>query len=548
MQTRAAIKIFILGVLFLLPIPFFTSEGKTEVRGPYPRPKLILILVIDQLRFDYLMRFRPQFVEGGFNLLLSGANFVNCRYDYATTITCPGHATLFTGAYANFHGIIANEWYDRLLHRPVNCVEDRDTRMVSQTEDTGPGTSGAWSASPKNLRGSTLGDELRIASNFRSRVVALSLKDRGAVMPGGHTPNAAYWYDVKTGQFVTSTYYMPSLPRWVARFNQGSPAKAYCGKSWQTMSVTPGAASQVLKEFKPTANEPCPDEKFLAWLDATPFMNDVELNFAREAITNEHLGQGSETDLLAVSLSVNDYIGHAFGPYSPQVADVTRRTDRSLADFFRDLDRSVGLKNVWIALSADHGEAPNPRFIKAHHLGMGNAQPAAIRTAVEHALVESFGKDEWIEAVNGFNFYLNQEVLKRHNLDPANVEDVAAKAARMSPGVEGAFTRHQLIGGIPAASSLGRKVSNSFSRYRTGDIFLVLEPFAVPVQGQDEGTHGSPWSYDSQVPLILWGEPFKPGYYATSCEPIDLAPTLAAALGLSQPSGAQGRPLVQALK
>ncbi len=548
LRNRLTIKLLLAVILVLLLFPFAGPDGKPAASRPYPRPKLVLVLIIDQLRFDYLVRFHPQFVEGGFNLLLSGANFVNCRYDYATTITCPGHATLSTGAYPNMHGIIANEWYDRSAHHLVNCVEDRDTLLVSEAEIASPASGGNWGASPRNLKGSTLGDELRIASNFRSKVVAVSLKDRGAVVPGGHTANAAYWYDLKNGQFISSTYYMSKLPRWVARFNADSPARAYCGRSWQALPETPGATGKVLKEFKPTANEPCPDEKFLTWLHITPFMNEIELNFALAALKNENLGQGSETDLLAVSLSVNDYIGHSFGPYSPEVADVTLWTDRYLADFFNQLDQLVGLKNVWIALSADHGEAPNPRFIKDHRLGMGNAQPVAIRNAVQQALVGSFGQDEWIEEVSGFNIYLNKATLKKHHVNPAKAEEVASEAAETIPGVEAAFTRTQLSKGMPGASPLARKASNSFSRWRSGDIFLVLEPFAVPVQGQDEGTHGSPWSYDSQVPLILWGEAFIPGNYSFPCQPIDLAPTLAAALGLERPSGAEGQPLTPALK
>lgn len=548
MHNRMMIGFFLAVSFVFVLFPFARSKSIPDAQRSYPRPKLILILVIDQLRFDYLTRFRPQFVDGGFNMLSRGANFVDCRYDYATTITCPGHATLLTGAYPNLHGIIANDWYDRQLHRVVNCVEDRDTRLVRQAEIAAGEGAGDFGASPKNLKGTTFGDELRLATNFQSKVIALSLKDRGAVVPGGHTANAAYWYDVKTGRFVTSTYYVPSLPNWVAKFNEDTPGKAYCGKSWQALPTTSGAAGKILKEFKPTGGEECPDMKFLAWLDATPFMNEIELNFASAAIRDEHLGQGPETDFLAISLSVNDYVGHAFGPYSPEVADVTLRTDRYLADFFRDLDRLVGLGNVWIALSADHGEAPNPRLIKEHHLGIGNALPSVIRNAVEEALIRTFGKDDWIEQVSGVNIYLNQVTLRKRQLDSSRVEEVAAEAAENAPGVMRAFTRNQLLHGTAGTTSLARKASNSFSTQRTGDVFLILEPYAVPVQGQDEGTHGTPWSYDSQVPLILWGSAFKPGFYGIPCEPIDLVPTIAVALGLTEPSSAVGRPLTIALR
>ena len=530
----------VLLMLFLLRVAI---AGKAT---DYPRrPKLVLILVIDQFRYDYLVRFRQQFVEGGFNLLLNGgANFADCRYDYATTATGPGHATLLTGAYANVHGIIGNEWYEPTLRRTVNCVEDLTTKLVSEP-DRASATPGF---SPHYLIGSTLGDELRAATDFRSKVVAISLKDRAAVLMGGHSPSAAYWYDPGSGRFVTSTYYMPALPSWVAEFNRNSPAKEYCGGKWTALAETTGANGQTLGEYRGMPEESCPDLKFLGWLQHTPYMNEIELAFAREAVRNERLGQGTDPDLLAISLSVNDSIGHAFGPYSPQVADATLRTDRYLASFFAELDKLVGLNNVWIALSADHGVAPNPGFIQDHKWGPGNAQPALIRNAVETAMAAAFGPGAWIEGTEGPYIYLDHHALENHHIQPSRAEEVAATAAASAPGVTAAFTRTQLLTGSLPSSPFARAASNSFNPRRGGDVFVVLDPYAVPVSGSRETTHGSPWSYDSQVPLLLWGSAFKPGVYFSRCQPIDLAATLAAALGLTQPSGSQGSPLEPALR
>jgi predicted AlkP superfamily pyrophosphatase or phosphodiesterase len=530
-------------VLVLLLLSSIAFSGETI---SFPRrPKLVLILVIDQFRYDYLVRFRQQFVQGGFNVLLDGgANFVDCRYNYATTATGPGHATLLTGAYPSAHGIISNEWYDSSHRRPVYCVEDQSTKLVDGA-DRATGTPGY---SPHYLFGSTLGDELRAATDFHSKVLAISLKDRAAILMGGHSPSAAYWYDPRAGRFVSSTYYMPALPSWVVQFNEKEPAKAYCGRKWAALVETPGAGGQVLSEFGGAPGESCPDSKFLGWLDSTPFMTEMELDFAEEAIRNEHLGQGTDTDLLAVSLSVNDYIGHAFGPYSPQIADNVLQTDRYLAAFLGDLDKLVGLDNVWIALTADHGVAPNPEFIQNHKLGPGNAQMASVRTAVEKAMVSVFGPGAWVEGVDENYVYLSHEALSEHQLQPSQAEEVAAQAAASAPGVWEAFTRAQLLTGKLPMTPIARAVSNSFNPKRGGDIFVVLEPYAVPVSGSRGTTHGSPWNYDSQVPLLLWGKAFKPGVYFTPCEPIDLAATLAAALGLSQPSGAQGKPLVPAMK
>jgi predicted AlkP superfamily pyrophosphatase or phosphodiesterase len=541
-KDRVAPLASLLAVALLSRCALIVAGTPASAQSPWGarKPKLVVILVIDQLRYDYLERFRPQMVEGGFKRLLSGANFVNCRYDYAVAFTCPGHASLFTGAYPNVHGVIGNEWFDSLRGRKVYCVEDSDANQVGG--NTGPGYS------PRNLIGSTIGDELRIASGFQSKVIAISLKDRAAVMPGGHTANAAYWYDGESGQFVSSSYYMPELPAWVSHFNSTQPAKPYCGKAWQALPETPHVGGKVLSQVHLDPGQPCPNRDFLAWLRNSPFMNAIELTFASQAIKNEGLGQGPATDLLAISLSVNDSIGHAFGPYSDEVADTTLRTDRDLADFLVELDKTIGLDNVWIALSADHGAAPTPKFIKQYHLGLGNAVTSALKDAVEKALSQSYGSDQWVEDFTSFCITLNKSTLKKHHTEESRVEALAAEAAALVPGVSAAFTRTQLLTGAYPRSPLGRKAANSFHSQRSGDVFLILDPYALPVAGETGSTHGAPWTYDTQVPLVLLGNAFKPGIYATPCEPIDLAPTLAVALGLTQPSGAQGRPLTAALK
>jgi predicted AlkP superfamily pyrophosphatase or phosphodiesterase len=541
-KDRPAPLATVLSVPLLIICALIVAGSPASGQSPWGarKPKLVLVLVIDQLRYDYLERFRPQMVERGFKLLLSGANFVNCRYDYAVAFTCPGHASLFTGAYSNVHGIIGNEWFDASRGRRVYCVEDTDATPVG--DSTGPGYS------PRNLIGSTIGDELRIASGFQSKVIAISLKDRAAVVPGGHTANAAYWYDGDSGHFVTSSYYMPKLPAWVEHFNNAQPAKAYCGKPWQALPETPRVGGKILGQVHLDPSKPCPNRDFLAWVRNTPFMNAIELDFASEAIKNEGLGQGSATDLLAISLSVNDSVGHAFGPYSDEVTDTTLHTDRDLADFLGELDKLIGLDNVWITLSADHGAAPTPKFIKEHHLGLGNAVSSAIKDAVEKALSQSYGPAQWVQDFSSFCLTLNKTTVKKHQAEESKVAAIAAEAAALVPAVSAAFTRTQLLTGALPWSPLGRKAANSFHSQRSGDVFLILDPYALPVAEATGSTHGAPWTYDTQVPLVLWGSAFKPGIYASPCEPIDLAPTLAVALGLTQPSGAQGKPLTAALK
>jgi predicted AlkP superfamily pyrophosphatase or phosphodiesterase len=407
----------ILYSLVILIVLGWSSSLRPEANPGFPnRPKLVVVLVIDQFRYDYLMRFRPYFGKGGFNRLLDGgAVFTDCRYDYATTMTGPGHATLLTGTYPNIHGIIENKWYDRELKREVYCVEDPHTRTVASRDKASAETG----FSPHNLTASTLGDELRMATDFRAKTISIAVKDRASVLMGGHTPSAAYWCDIDSGRFVTSTYYAPALPAWVDDFNQKSPLKQFCGQKWKALAETPGANGEVLSEFASSPGESCPDPKFLGWLEVTPFMNEFELAFASEAIRSERLGQGTETDLLTLSLSVNDYIGHKYSPYSEQVADTVIRTDRDLAKFFDNLDKLVGLDNVWIALSADHGSSPSANFIQEHKLGIGLARPAGIRDAAEKALTQAFGQGPWIEDLSETYIFLNHETLKKRNIPEA---------------------------------------------------------------------------------------------------------------------------------
>lgn len=541
MLKRLSVLGFFIAFGFLFFLPFPKPSAKPETGAPFPnRPKLIVMLVIDQFPYDYLVRFRPYFVEGGFNLLLDGANFVACRYNDADTTTGPGHAALATGAYPNLTGIIGDEWYDRELHKQMNCVEDDSVRLVGAPE--GPGRS------PLNLIGDSFSDELRMESEFKSRVISISLKDRGAILPAGHTANAAYWYDVDSGHFVTSTYYMQALPSWVSRFNDQNSAKAYCGKPWKALPDTPEAEGKVFTEFQAEPGKPCPDHSFLAWLHDTPYMSEIQLSFARQAIQEEHLGQGPATDLLAISLSENDFVGHKFGPHSPQVADMTLRTDRDLAAFFKDLDHSVGLENVWITLSADHGVAPNPRFIEEHKLGPGRVDETAITRAVNKALSREFGPGNWVEGKGEFQIYLNRGTLEKRGINLGRAEFAAAEAAAALPFVAAAFPRSQIMTGNLPDTPIARKVANSFNARRSGDVYFVLKPYAVPVESLEGSTHGSPWSYDAHVPLIFWGRAFKAGIYGFLAQPVDLPATLAVAMEIQQPSGAQGKPLTKALK
>jgi len=356
---------FIFLALLLLPcIPHASASAYSA------HPKLVVIIVIDQFRGDYLERYHDQFGEGGFRVFLDrGAYFADCNYDYANTRTAPGHATLFTGAYTSGHGIVSNEWWDPQKKKRVTSVEDDATRLVGIESDS-PG------ASPHNLMSDTLGDELKLATGGKARVFAVSLKDRAAVLPGGFSADGAYWIDPKTGGWISSTYYRPDLPEWVRNFNSSHRAEKFWNREWKD------ADGKVLGSTAPRNGRDGNPAGFYEVIGSTPFANEYQFEFAKELVLYEKLGAGQVTDLLAISLSANDILGHQVGPDSPQMRSMALELDRQLAEFLGFLGHQIGMANVWMALSADHGIAPLPDFAKTLRLPAANLDGKALRDQV----------------------------------------------------------------------------------------------------------------------------------------------------------------------
>ena len=337
------------------------------------RPKLIVVIVIDQFRGDYLERYRDQFGDGGFRVFIDrGAYFTDCNYDYANTRTAPGHATLFTGSYTSGHGIIANEWWDPQKKKRVTSVEDDTTKLVGVAK-TGVG------ASPHNLLSDTLGDELKLATGGKARVFAISLKDGAAVLPAGFSGDAAYWIDPKSGDWITSTYYRPDLPEWVRNFNGSHRAEKFWNREWRDKD----GDGNTLGSTAPRNGKDGTPAGFYEVVGSTPFANDYQLEFAKELVLYEKLGAGPATDLLVVSLSANDILGHQVGPDSRQMRSMALELDRSLAEFFSFLGHQIGMANVWMALSADHGVAPLPDFAKTLRLPTANLDAKALREQIQ---------------------------------------------------------------------------------------------------------------------------------------------------------------------
>lgn len=506
------------------------------------RPKLVVVIVIDQFRGDYLDRGHDQFGEGGFRLFTDkGSWFTNCNYEYANTRTAPGHATLFTGTYINGHGIQNNEWWDGARKKVVTSVEDDSTQIVG-VNNSEPG------ASPHNLLADTIGDELRLATDGKSRVFAISLKDRSAVLPAGYS-GTAYWIDHLTGTIITSSYYMKQLPEWVQAFNKANHAGAYWNREWKL-------GDKVLRTTAKPA-QLTDRENWYEIVGKTPFANQYELEFARDLIAQEKLGQGATTDLLLISLSANDILVHGTGPNSEESRAMVQALDRDLGDFFGYLGQQIGLGNVWIALSADHGVSPAPSFasdlrIPAAYVG------AEVRTTLNEQLKSKLAKSstpsKTTVSEGSYNFvpkvdwpvvFLNAQAFGDAGINEENAERMVGDYFR-SYGIRGYYTRVQLARHEVPDTAIGHKYLNSLSPNAGWLVFLVPPPFVVGGSGGTD--HATPYNYDTHVPVAFFGLPFRPGIYRGRCETVDVAVTLANLLGINSPDAAVGRVLTEALR
>ncbi|MGB9234088.1 MAG: alkaline phosphatase family protein [Terriglobales bacterium] len=496
-------------------------------------PKLVVIIVIDQFRGDYLERYHDQFVEGGFRIFLEhGAYFSDCNYDYANTRTAPGHATLVTGSYTSGHGIVSNEWWDPQKKKSVTSVEDDAFRIVG-VEQAGPG------ASPHNLLSDTLGDELKLATGGKARVFAISLKDRAAVLPGGFAADGAYWIDPKSGAWITSTYYRSDLPEWVRNFNGSPGTEKLWNRDWKD------ADGNVLGSTAPRNGRDGKPAGFYEVIGATPFANEYQFQFAKALVLYEKLGAGSVTDLLVISLSANDILGHRVGPDSPQMRGMALELDRQLAGFIEFLGRQIGLANVWMALSADHGIAPLPDFAKTLKLPAANLDSKGLREQINSLLSKKYDKKaDYILDMDYPDAWLSDEAFAAAGRKEADAETDTGEALKQV-GLAGFFTKSDLASGQVPNTELGRRYAHSYSPYGGWYVMGVPKPFQVGITAGTD--HATPFSYDTHVPLAFYGLAFQPGVYRTHSEPTDLAVTLASLLGINAPAQATGRVLVEAL-
>jgi predicted AlkP superfamily pyrophosphatase or phosphodiesterase len=523
----------------LLALILALSSLAVAPQAPVSRParpdiRLVLLIAVDQFRYDYLTRFRGDFTSGFRRLLTRGAVFTDANLEHYPTVTAIGHATMLTGATPSVSGIIGNDWFDRETGTQVQSITDTTVKPI--------GAPDAATASPRRLLVSTVGDELKLSaaakkgSDAAPRVIGMSLKDRSAVMPVGRGADAAYWLDTRSGAFVSSTFYMPDVPAWVKAFNARHIADSHLGRDWTPLSPPSVSLKQMPKEL---------GQPFYEAVFGSPFGNDLLLDFATDALTHERMGQRGVIDLMSVSFSSNDSVGHAYGPESPQVRDIVLRTDRVIGLLLDRIDKAVGLQHTLIALTADHGVAPLPEDLTARSLPGGRMTNKELFGVIQKGLEAKYGPGEWLASTAGSSPYLNYALIDQKKLNPEEVRRVAAAAALTVPHVARVYTRDQLLRGDVADDRIGRRVLRGFNAQRSGDLEIILEPFWM--RAATGTTHGTPYNYDAHIPLVLMGPRIKAGVYSSPVALNDLAPTLATLLNVQPPSGSSGRTLTEAI-
>jgi predicted AlkP superfamily pyrophosphatase or phosphodiesterase len=554
-KTSLALTLTLSAVLACLSPAQAASADKAPDNQAAKPPKLIVLFVIDGLPAEQLQRYRDQFGPGGLRLMLEqGASFTNAYQAHGVTVTAVGHSAALSGAYPYRHGIIGNNWIDA-NGRQVYCTEDTRYRYVGEETGEHDGTS------PANLRVDTLGDQLRYATGNRSKVIAVSGKDRGAILLAGKT-GTAYMYMDKSGNFASSTYYMQQHPAWVQRFASAKPQDRYYAKSW-TPLLPAAAYADDAPDPEPSLKSPNrfpftfysesgqTDVDYYTRLKASPAIDELTLEFAEAAVEGEQLGSNPSgaPDLLGISLSGHDYVNHAYGPESRMSHDHLQQIDRRIARFFSFLDKRVGMDKVLVVLTADHGFGNTAEFSQGRHVDGRRIDTQPLLDSLERALGEHFHVAHLVKTSSPPEVYLDYDAIERNRLGRAEVENFAARFLLTQPGIAEVFTRSQLEQGVAGKSRVATLMQRAWSRQLSGDLVLVPSAYASFGGGSSGATHGTPYEYDTHVPLLMMGRRWiRPGKQADYAEVVDIAPTLADILRVRRPAAAEGRVLTEALR
>ncbi len=519
------------------------------------RPKLVIGIVIDQMRWDYLFRFQQIFkANGGFKRMMGeGYSCENTLIPYTPTVTACGHTAVYTGSVPSVHGITGNTWWDNQLMRSVYCSEDKTVKGVGgKSEEDGQ-------MSPKNMLTTSICDELRLATNFKSKVIGVALKDRGSILPAGHSANAAYWYEGKSGNFITSTYYMNQLPEWVNNFNNRKLADSLYALGWNTSlpkEIYPQYATADVKDYesKPFGKEatgfPYDLSKYIgkdfSKISTTPYGNTLTAEMAKAAVLAEKLGKGVATDFLAVSFSSPDYVGHSFGPNSWETVDGYARLDEELGKLFAFLDATVGKNQYTAFLTADHAVAHVPGFMKENKLPGGVVDDMGMMKTMNTQLKEKFGIDNAIVSMYNYQVYLNHPRIDSAKLDDAPIKKWIIQYVKKTEAVANAFPTDEIMT-TPINKTLREMLANGFNPRRSGDIQIIFK--SGYIEGGATGTtHGLWYAYDAHIPLLFYGWGIKKGKTHRETYMTDIAATLAALLKIQMPSGSVGKVIEEVLK
>ncbi|MBK0380138.1 alkaline phosphatase PafA [Mucilaginibacter segetis] len=549
--------IFLFASLFII----FNATAQThkkvikanEQNTTLARPKLMVGLVVDQMRWDYLYRYYDRYQSGGFKRLLNdGYTCDNTEIDYIPTVTAAGHTCIYTGSVPAIHGIAGNDFIIQATGKSMYCTDDSTVTPVGSNSKAGL-------MSPRNLLVSTVTDELRLATNFRSKVIGIALKDRGGILPAGHAANAAYWFDDASGNWITSSYYMSDLPQWLKSFNAQKNPEKYLKQDWNTLypintyvQSAPDNSPKYEGKFRgadaPTM--PVLTSKLyngnLGMIRSTPYGNSLTLDLAKAAISGENLGKNVVTDFLAVSLSSTDYVGHQFGPNSVEIEDTYLRLDRDLASFFNYLDATVGKGNYSVFLTADHGAAHNPTFLMDHNIPAGVWISGKARQEMNKILEEKYKVKNLVIGMDNYQVNLNNVMIKKNQLNEDAIKSDCIQYLQQLPEVAYAIDMQQTQNAsIPA--QLKEKIINGYNIDHSGVIQVILKP-AYFSGGNTGTTHGTWNPYDTHIPLVFMGWGIKHGRLTRQTHMTDIAATVAALLHIQEPNGCIGVPISEVLK
>lgn len=518
------------------------------------KPKLVVGLVVDQMRWDYLYRYYDRYTEGGFKRLLKdGFSCENTMINYLPSYTAVGHTVIFTGSIPAIDGIVGNDWIDQLTGKSWYCTEDSSVQTVGA-----PGTAG--NMSPNNLLVSTITDELRLATNFRSRVVGVSLKDRAAILPAGHTATGAFWFDDASGRFITSTYYMKDLPQWVQRFNQLGEPEKMVDKGWSTLfpintysQSTPDNVSWEGKYRGENAPVFPHDLKTIyknnhSSIRTSPFGNTLTLDFAKAAVNGYNLGNGEATDFLTINCASTDYVGHQYGPNSIEVEDTYLRLDKDLDAFFRFLDEKVGKGNYLLFLTADHGAAHAIGFMKEHRIPADFIVSKKISESLDQFLKDKFGVENLVASYINYHLGFDLKKINQNKLDYEAVKTASVSFLQKQPGIQFAVDIDH-IGDAPLPEPIKSKIINGYNSKRCGPVMIIPNPgWFGGYEGGTGTTHGNWNPYDTHIPLVFMGWGIQHGSTNRTVKMSDISPTLAALLHIQLPNGSVGNVITEIIK